>query len=259
MIDVDGLLSLGCRTPSTVGIGGLQAGTLRATSEKLRNLSCRIAVKGYNDPGRLLRDLVDHKIDAAVRGTMGSLEVLKELKRQFSIKEVSRTAVLETAGGKPFLLTPVGIDEGRTVQSRMRLVNETVRYFSGAGWSLSVGVLSKGRVEDSSRGRDIRKSLLEGERLVESLSSQGVPAKHFSILIEESVRESDLVVAPDGITGNLIFRSLHFLGGGKAFGAPVVNIPETFVDTSRAKADFSDAVLLAAGLASAQHGANARP
>jgi predicted methyltransferase MtxX (methanogen marker protein 4) len=56
-------------------------------------------------------------------------------------------------------------------------------------------------------------------------------------------------MAPDGVTGNLIFRSLHFLGARRAFGAPVVNIDQPFVDTSRAKTDFSDPVLLAAGLA----------
>jgi predicted methyltransferase MtxX (methanogen marker protein 4) len=118
-------------------------------------------------------------------------------------------------------------------------------------------VLSKGRAEDASRGREIRKSLGEGEGIAKTLVEQGIQAKHYSILLEESVRESDFVVAPDGVTGNLIFRTLHFVGGGKAYGAPFVNLPEVFVDTSRSKAEFSDSVLLAAGLAAAQHGAKA--
>jgi len=254
-MDVRGLLALGCQTPSTVGIGGLQVGTMNATVSKLRETGCRVSVKGYDDPGLLIRDLVDHKIDAAVRGMMGSLEILRELKSQFGIKEVLRTAVLENASGKKFLLTPVGIDEGRTVSARIRLVRSTVEFFSLPGWKLSVGVLSKGRTEDASRGIEIMRSLSEGDRIVKRLQALGIPAKHFSILLEESVREVDLVVAPDGVTGNLIFRSLHFVGGGKAYGAPVVNIPEVFVDTSRSKADFYDAVLLAAGLAAAQHAA----
>jgi len=259
MIDVQGLLSLGCRTPSTIGIGGLQVSMMDATTAKLRKEGCRALVKGYDEPELLVRDLVDHKIDAAVRGAMGSLEVLKELKRQFGIRKVHRAAVLENAIGKQFLLTPVGIDEGRSVAERIGLVRDTVAYFSPVGWKLSVGVLSKGRAEDSTRGRDIRKSLSEGEGIAKALSSDGIPVKHFSILLEEAVRESDLVVAPDGVTGNLIFRSMHFVGGSKAYGAPVVNIPEAFVDTSRSKADFSDAVLLAAGLAAAQHGSRTQP
>ena len=253
-MDVKSLLALGCRTPSTVGIGGLQVSMLEATEAKLREDGCRTLVKGYDDPAPLIRDLIDHKIDAAVRGAMGSLEAMKELKRQFHLKEVYRTAVLENGSGKQFLLTPVGIDEGRSMNQRIQLVKCTIDYFSAVGWKLMIGILSKGRSEDGSRGWEIRKSLSEGESMMRKLASMGIPAKHYSILLEESVRETDLVVAPDGVTGNLIFRSLHFVGGGRAYGAPVVNIPEVFVDTSRSKADFSDAVLLAAGLAAAQHG-----
>jgi len=137
---------------------------------------------------------------------------------------------------------------------RIELVKSTIEYFAPVGWKLKVGVLSKGRPEDSSRGREIRRSLDDGESMTKRLNEMGIPAKHYSILLEESVREADLVVAPDGVTGNLIFRSLHFVGGGRAYGAPVVNVPEVFVDTSRSKVDFSDAILLAAGLAAAQHG-----
>ena len=220
----------------------------------MRERCCRTLVKGYADPEQMIRDLIDHKIDAAVRGAMGSLEVLEELKRQFDLKEVCRTAVLENGCGKQFLLTPVGIDEGRTAAQRIELVKTTIEYFVLVGWKLSVGILSKGRSEDASRGREIRRSLEEGESTAKRLNAMGIPAKHYSILLEDAVREADLVVAPDGVTGNLIFRSMHFVGGGKAYGAPVVNIPEVFVDTSRAKTDFSDAILLAAGLAAAQHG-----
>ena len=31
-----------------------------------------------------------------------------------------------------------------------------------------------------------------------------------------------MLIAPDGISGNLVFRTLHFLGGGKALGAPIL-------------------------------------
>jgi predicted methyltransferase MtxX (methanogen marker protein 4) len=56
------------------------------------------------------------------------------------------------------------------------------------------------------------------------------------------------VIAPDGITGNLIFRTLALLGGGRGHGAPVVNIDRIFVDTSRASADYTNAIMLAKSL-----------
>jgi len=58
-----------------------------------------------------------------------------------------------------------------------------------------------------------------------------------------------VLIAPDGVSGNLIFRTLHFLGGWDALGAPVLNIGRVYVDTSRAKASYADSIELAASLA----------
>ena len=92
-------------------------------------------------------------------------------------------------------------------------------------------------------------SLEDGEAMERILAAEGVPTGHYSILVEEAVRDRDLIIAPDGVAGNLMFRTLHFLGGGRSYGAPIVNLPKVFVDTSRAKTDYSNSVLLAAGLA----------
>jgi putative methanogen marker protein 4 len=194
--------------------------------------------------------LRDGEIDAAVRGTLSSSAVLTELKRAFSLPEVLRVAVLEDHGGRPFLLAPVGIDEGMDMQSRLTLARATVKYFEPTGWSIRTGVLSKGRTEDASRGEAIRRSLDEGEQIAAAIRADGGAASHYSILIEDAVKECDLVLAPDGVSGNLMFRTLHFVGGGRAYGAPVVNMDRVFVDTSRGKKDFADSVMLAAGLAS---------
>jgi predicted methyltransferase MtxX (methanogen marker protein 4) len=73
-------------------------------------------------------------------------------------------------------------------------------------------------------------------------------AEHSEILIEDAVETCGLVIAPDGISGNLIFRTLVFLGAGHGHGAPVVNIGRIFVDTSRASPNYTNALLLAAAL-----------
>lgn len=38
---------------------------------------------------------------------------------------------------------------------------------------------------------------------------------------------------------------MHFIGGAKALGAPVVNADKLFIDTSRAKTDYRDSIALA--------------
>ena len=247
MIDVDDLLAVGCRRTARIGIG-VGGEMLDSTTRMLRDRGCEVEVSGFDDPGDLVRALSRGEVDSAIRGTLGSGEVLARLRDEYGLAGMMRTAFLATANGRPFMLAPVGIDEGRDLGERLELARKTCAYVAPAGWKPTIAVLSKGRDEDSGRGDDIRRSLDDGNAIAESLSSGGMDAEHYTILIEKAVLERDLVVAPDGVSGNLIFRSLHFVGAGKAFGAPVVNLPDVFVDTSRAKSDFVEPVLLAAGL-----------
>ena len=250
MIDVHPLLSLGCKSEMTVGIG--LAGSAKAAKRHVVP-GCKVVLRRFKDARGIVSALRDDEVDAAVRGTLSSSQVLVQLRAIFGLKEVMRTAILESVQGKEFLLTPVGIDEGRTMVARLALAEATVSYFEPLGWKPTVGVLSKGRLEDVSRGADIRKSVSDGERIVRELERHHIPASHYGILIEEAIKERNLLLAPDGVSGNLIFRSLHFLGECKAYGAPVVNIGKVFLDTSRAKADFTESLLLAVGLAEARN------
>jgi putative methanogen marker protein 4 len=248
MMDIQGVLSRGCRSSLKVGLGA-DPETHASTVDRLRALGCHVELVRFDEPSALVSSLVRGELDAAVRGTLSSSGVLRVLKEGFGVGVVMRAAVLADAGGKPFVLAPVGIDEGNDLPSRLALARAMLSYFSALGWDLAVGVLSKGRDEDHGRGEDIGRSLDEGRTIVEALRKDGRNAEHHSILVEDAVRRCELVIAPDGVAGNLMFRTLHFVGGGSAYGAPVVNIPRVFVDTSRAKADFSEPVLLAAGLA----------
>ncbi len=241
-------MSRGRASEATVGIG-LPEHLLSATAARLHGLGCPVRLEGYGAPKELVLALKEGRVDAAVRGTMPSSEAMSELKSAFGIDEVMRVAILADRMRKPFLLAPVGIDEGRGPRERLALAVATSDYFGRLGWSLTVGVLSKGREEDAGRGDDIRRSLDEGDALASELARSGLDARHYAILVERAVSERDLVIAPDGVSGNLMFRALHLVGGCEAYGAPVVNLRRVFVDTTRAKSDFSDAVMLAAGLA----------
>jgi predicted methyltransferase MtxX (methanogen marker protein 4) len=255
LIDLGALLERGCRSHSRVGIG-LSGDSLEKTLSRLRSTKCSVRVEGFGDAHALMGALRSGELDAAVRGTLGSSAVVSEIKRSFGIGEVMRAAVMGSE--TPFILAPVGIDEGMDAASRLRIAENTLRYFARVGWKLRVGVLSKGRSEDRSRGDEIRRSLDDGDAIAASLKSKGHEARHFTILVEDAVRQSDLVLAPDGVSGNLMFRTLHFVGGAKALGAPVVNLDSVFVDTSRVKEDFSEPVMLAAALAEHAFGTHTR-
>jgi len=187
-----------------------------------------------------------------VRGTLSSNDLLAALKKTYGIEKVLRVALLSTAEGKPFFLAPVGIDEGNTLDERLELMQQGARYMRCLGVSPTIAILSKGREEDGIRGEEITRSLKEGDILAEKARESGLSAKHEHILIEQAVKEADFIIAPDGVSGNLIFRTLYFLGGGGAIGAPVVNIGRVFVDTSRDKRSYIDSIALAAALCAAR-------
>jgi putative methanogen marker protein 4 len=191
----------------------------------------------------LVDDLVSGAIDAAVRGTLPSNTTLKALKVAMGVDHLERIALLETVHGKKFLLTPVGVDEGWTVAEKLELIKKGRIIAKKFGLPEKTGILSGGRLGDIGRHPQVDASMAEAE-LVARLGD----ATHCEILIEDAVETCGLIIAPDGISGNLVFRTLTFLGGGHGHGAPVVNISRIFVDSSRASPNYSNALLLAASL-----------
>lgn len=195
----------------------------------------------------LITDLMEGRIDAAVRGTLPSNETLRELRTQTGISHLERIALLETSGEKKFLLTPVGVDEGWTVEQKCALIRKGEKIAAAFGLHGGTGILSGGRRGDLGRHPVVDRSLAEAE-----LVARITGAQHYEILIEDAIQDCSLIIAPDGISGNLIFRTLVFLGNGKGHGAPVVNIDKIFVDTSRASPDFTNALMLALSLVNSQ-------
>lgn len=251
---------IAAQSQSTVGVGVGQV-----NSEFLQGIAgarqlADIVLVGKNEvdgwdcirtvePERTLVDLLmNGTINAAVRGTVSATKLLQVLKERMKVRCLHRSALLSTYQGKQFFLVPVGIDEGRSVSDRAYLALKTSELLKSIGIDPAVGVLSGGRLEDKGRTHAVDLMLEHAEKLTTKLRAAGLEAVNYGILIEEAISTSNVLIAPDGISGNLIFRTLAFLGGGKGHGAPLLGIPYTFVDTSRSGAAFADAILIASAL-----------
>ncbi|HDR73251.1 MAG TPA: phosphotransacetylase [Methanoculleus sp.] len=242
---------------------GIGAGSeIRTVVEALEGLTGDITVVCYASPGTgtafppgtdvvesdppeqaLVADLASGAIDAAVRGALPASSTLSRLKKAMGVERLERVALLETAAGTRFLLAPVGVDEGWTISDKLALIEKSRGIARRFGLDERTAVLSGGRMGDVGRHERVDATLAEAE-LVARLAG----ADHTEILIEDAVRDHGIIIAPDGICGNLIFRTLVFLGGGVGHGAPVVNIDRIFVDTSRASPNYANAILLASAL-----------
>ena len=195
----------------------------------------------------LVRLLKSGEIDGAVRGNLPAGRTMKCLAREFNIK-VRRLALVEQSGWA-FLLGPVGIDEGESLSDRLELAVQGARFLQSLGVLPRVSVLSAGRMEDRGRSERVDRSLDEGEQIAALAREAGVDAAHKGILIE-SCRGDDIVIAPEGVSGNLIFRTLLLVCGANSFGAPVL-MDRVFVDSSRARSGFDGPVMLASCMAGA--------
>jgi putative methanogen marker protein 4 len=205
-------------------------------------------IKLFTDGEEMVRELRTGELDAAIRGSLDANLVLKAIKRQFGLDHISRMALLQPRNGHMFFFAPVGIDEGRTVSQKVEMVIAGAALMRRLGVEPKVGILSGGRKGDEGRDASVDRSMQEAEEVVTRLLPLGIETKHYQILIEEAARDCNMIIAPDGVSGNLIFRTMHFLGDGKALGAVVLNIEPVFVDTSRAKSSYVDSIAMASAL-----------
>ena len=196
-----------------------------------------------DDPtSKIVNYLNENIISCAVRGSLNSSKFLKNIELILNISEINRLALLETHSGHQFFFGPVGIDECNSLNSKKQFIKKALKELSKLNIKPRISVLSGGRLGDIGRNVDIDKTIKEGTELVDffKLEKPDLEIEHSEILIENAIKnESNLILAPNGITGNLIYRTLVHLGGGKAYGAIYMGIDHNIVDTSRV-GDFSE-------------------
>jgi putative methanogen marker protein 4 len=172
--------------------------------------------------------------DAAIRGSLSASKIIAKLRVKYPNK-ISRASFIDLNGNK-FLLAPVGIDEGDDLNQKLQIVEDGAKFLQSLGIKPKVAVLSGGRPQDKGRSIKVDDSLEEGEILTTKIAAKNIDVKHYFILIEDAVSDgTNIIIAPDGISGNLIFRTIALLGLGKSYGAITLGMDEIYIDTSRSQ------------------------
>lgn len=205
--------------------------------------SKRIVLIDSNEPeSEILNYLGKELISCVVRGSLGSSKFLQSLKTSLNISEVARLALLETYKGQQFFFGPVGIDECNNIKSKKIFIKKAIKILEFLNLEPKISILSGGRVGDLGRNPEVDKTIKETKELVNyfKLEHPKLEINHTEILIEKAINDkSNLIIAPNGISGNLIYRTLVHLGGGKAYGAIYMAVGHVIIDTSRVGA-FSE-------------------
>lgn len=186
---------------------------------------------------------------AGIRGSLSSSAFLKFLMNLllfirtdiYESMKISRIALMETFNQHQFFFAPVGIDEAANFERKKSLILQSGELIEKLTIQPNMVVLSGGRNSDLGRDKDVDKTIKEAELLVDFFKKEGPKNYYVSygqILIEKAIEnKANFILAPDGISGNLIYRTLVHLGQGKAYGAIYANIFLKFklviVDCSR--------------------------
>lgn len=201
-------------------------------------------------PEKRLTELLNNgEVDAVVRGALSSDKFIDEVKRVFKLSVLERASLIESPSGELFFLGPTGIDEGLTLNQKIGFIIDGASMASRLDMVFRVGVLSGGRLNDLGRNPEVDRSLVEGEFIASRARDMGFQVKHYQILLEDALREkATFILAPNGVVGNLIFRTLVLVAGWNSLGAPVLNVGKIIIDTSRARGDYLRPIVLASAL-----------
>ena len=195
-------------------------------------------------------------IDAVIRGSLKASKVIKAIKEFKSDKTINRTTYINTEDDEnfskdyEFLLAPVGIDEGKNIEEKIILAVQAANFIQYLGKKPKIAILAEGRKDDLGRSERIDESLISSDeltnRLIETFKeldnfdndsdeiSRNYSIKNYYILLEQAIEDGyNILLANDGIFGNIMFRTLVLLDKWPSYGAVTLGIEEIFIDTSR--------------------------
>ena len=185
----------------------------------------------YSDED-LVKAVLDDKIHGVVRGSLPASNIMKELKEKYP--NISR-ATYVNGDEYEFLLTPVGIDEGESVEDRFEIVKNCIDFLRRVGKTPKIAVLAEGREDDFGRGSEVSKSITESKKLTKLIENEtSEEVKNYFILVEKAIKDNcSIIVAPNGRVGNIIFRTLVLLNSWPSYGAVTFGMDKIYIDTSR--------------------------
>jgi len=204
----------------------------------------------------LIEAFKNPEIDAVIRGSLKASKVIKAIKEFKSDKTINRTTYINTEDDESFskdyefLLAPVGIDEGKNIEEKVTLAIQAANFIQYLGKKPKIAVLAEGRKDDLGRSERIDESLISSDeltnRLIETFKEldnfdndskeifKNYSIKNYYILLEQAIEDGyNIILANDGIFGNIMFRTLVLLDKWPSYGAVTLGIDEIFIDTSR--------------------------
>lgn len=189
--------------------------------------------------------LLNKEVSGIVRGNMPAGPMMPILAKGLGYEKILRTAIIKNVDGKEYFFTPASVFEGNTMNERLWMARETVLFSKSIGLEPTVGVLSFGRT--NGRSEMVDQNIDEAHCIVKQLTNEGFEAEWCGYRIDTAVKKFNIIVPPDGIVGNFVWRSITQFGGAIDIGDFGL-IQEVFVDDSAYWDDYYQPIIFATAL-----------
>lgn len=213
----------------TVGVG--KNANILDACEIFKRQHPQAEIRFAHDDGQLVEAILNDNVNGVVRGSLAASNVMKELKKYFT--DISRATYVN--GEYEFLLTPVGIDEGNSLDEKLKIAINCGNFLKKLNKTPKIAVLANGREGDWGRSEEISSSIDESKELTEMIrKNTDFDVENYFILIEKAIKDKcNIIIAPNGIIGNIIFRTLILLNEWPSNGAVTFGVNGIYIDTSR--------------------------
>jgi len=208
-----------------------------------------------NPEEKIAKMLFNEEVEGIIRGTIDDFKTLETyhslIGPEAAQKEIE-LALLQDAFGRLFYISEGSNPRGWNRKEKMKGVIGVVEFMQKElGITPKIGFITGIRHETYQRKKKqtgwpmdyLKETYEDAEYGVRYFKKQSIEAKNYAIELNTAVEEGcNIIVPPNGMVGNQIFRAVVFLGKGKLISASRANLPHPYEDNSRNEKDFEDHV-----------------
>lgn len=244
-------------------------GILRVNSEILEHLKiaqryadltivCKEPIKGFNcfSLGEvseeeyslaMIKLLKEGKIESLVRGHVKFGPFEKMFMKEYGYKKLRFLGMLKDLEGREwFYINADPFDmPGPTPEEMLLLIEQAAHYLKIFGIEPVIAMTAGDFTEDRGDNPWIDQTIHNAEYVVKVLKDEGYNIKNYAHLIDEAIKNANLIVlGPTGSHGNFLYRLLYQVGGAVEMGGTVL-VPEPYIECSRYHNKYSTHIIWA--------------
>jgi predicted methyltransferase MtxX (methanogen marker protein 4) len=214
--------------------------------EAIKNVSGFEKVISENPEVKLASMLVNGEIAGIVRGTIDDFKTFEAYQKLTGENNTFGPGLLESPLSHHFFMSEFSNKGGWEKEERYKSAKEIAQFMKDWEFEPKIAVLTGRRHETYPRKKDLKdkvnailnKTYEDAEWIVERFKEDGYEAKNWAIDANPAIEAGfNLIIPPNGMVGNQMFRILLLCGGRILFGT-YLNFSHPYEDNSRTEKDF---------------------